>query len=165
MTIFLQVMVLFLAGYMAISIQQRYIWVITFLLLISGTLLMQKSVELIRLAPKYCMIAWVLFFSSFLVFPVNWLKDAAGADKELFMLAKEWKAKGIQGKFASTANGNHQLLQRVAYINDSQYYIPTREANNYRELQTAVQENGIDYFFFFLPVQYRFRCLSANRAV
>jgi hypothetical protein len=152
-TLFFLFIVLMPAGYLAINVQSRYIYPINFLLLIGGIFLLQKAFEVIQPGKYASRFYWGLFFASFLIYPINWLKDVAGRDKDLFVLAKEWKAKGIQGKYATTANGNHILLERAAYINDSQLYMPTKEAHDYQELHNALKEHGIDYFFFF----YRYR--------
>jgi hypothetical protein len=151
-SLFFLFMILMPAGYLFISIQPRYIYPITFLLLISGLFLLQKAMEIVK-PGKLKALYWGIFFASFLIYPINWLKDVAGRDKEVFMLVKDWKTKGILGKYATTANGNHLLLERAAYINDSQLYMPTKEANNYQELHNALKEHAIDYFFFF----YRYR--------
>lgn len=148
-TLFFLFIVLIPVGYLAISIQPRYIYPITFLLLISGIFLIQKGMEIVQPGKYFRGLYWTLFFASFLIYPVNWLKDLTGHGKNVFTLSKEWKAKGIQGKYATTANGNHALLERAAYINDSQLYMPTREAKDYQELHNALKEHGINYFFFF----------------
>jgi hypothetical protein len=149
LSLFFLVIIMLPMGYIFIHIESRFLWAITFLLLISGLVLIQKGMDWLQPGPPYRVFYWTLFFASFLVYPVNWLKDAAGTDKDLFMLADQWKAKDIRGKWATTPNGDYPLLQRAAYLTGSQLYIPTKRPNTYDELKKALQEHNIQYFFYF----------------
>lgn len=138
-------------GYLLIHIETRFIWVTAFLLLISGIVLMKELLSYVRFTKLVLVVCWSIFFGSFLIYPVNYLKDSAGAGKSLFILADELKAKSVKGRFLSDING-FSLTRRLAYLTGSTECIQTTNNYTYDQLLAAARATGIDYFFY----QYNF---------
>lgn len=134
-------------GYLPVHAETRYLWALTFLILLFGMVLMQEAHRF--LTGKYERLAvWCLFFGSFLIYPVNQLKDTARHGTGVFQLAAELQAQGVQGHFAS-GTLNYSDVERLAYLTNSIFYATTRTDFSYDELLAACRAKKIDYYFFY----------------
>jgi hypothetical protein len=135
------------AGYLVVHTEIRYLWAVTFLVLLLGSVLLAEASLLIT-GKNARLAAWCLFFGSFLIYPVNQLKDTAGKGAEVFHLAAELQAKGVSGKWVSSL-ANYSEAQRLAYLTNSIYYAITQTGFHYEALLAACREKKIDYYFFY----------------
>lgn len=148
-TVFLLTIVLLPLGYMFVFIEIRYLWALTFLLLISGAVLVQQGWQLAGVQKRWQLAGWCIFFGSFLIYPINFLKDARGGGKEVFTLAEELREKGINGKFMIDASQDYSTIEKLAYLTGNQFYSLTRTNYSDGELLSAMHDKEINYFFFF----------------
>jgi hypothetical protein len=148
LTLLLLFVVLLPAGYLPVHIETRFLWPSTFLILLFGYILVYQGLQFMQPARYIRFLAWCLFFGSFLIQPVNQLKDKAGNDAAVFQLAAALQAKGVKGKLACSIE-NYSEAERVAYLTGNRFYSLTRVKYSYEELLAACRQYHIDYYFFY----------------
>lgn len=142
------VMLILPAGYLLLAVEERYLWPVGLLALITGTALLAAALRQAAVAKPIRRLCWCIFFGSFLLFPLYHLKFRFGTEKDVFDIAAALKAKGVQGKFLN--NGFEYLVvpRKLAYLTGSTLYQLSRDINNYEELLAASRESGIDYIIY-----------------
>ncbi len=147
LSFFLFTLVTLPAGYLFMHMETRYIWVDVFLLLIAGAFLLQQLLVHLGVSKTTALFCWFCFFASFLVYPVNGLKDAIGKDKEVFDLAEKVKQLQVKGRLAS--NDKRNIMGRMAYLTEN---VSLPEYNRYytqAEYLREINYKKVDYYFFF----------------
>lgn len=147
----LLLMILLQAGYLLVHVETRFFWAGALLLLICGAWLVQKALELFNIPHRWKILCWCIYFGSFLIYPMNLLKDSAGGGREVFTLAKALQDRSIKGNFS--VQGDYSLVQRAAFLTGDQFWILSRWEYTYDELAAVLQQQPIDYFFFFYDNQ------------
>jgi hypothetical protein len=142
----LLMILVFPVGYLLLHVESRFLWPLTFLILIAGLVLANKLVQLVPVKKSIRILFWSLFFASFLISPLDNLKDWRYRNKETFELVAELNAKGIQGRFLGE---NYAGLPLVAYLTDSYNYFPGRADYRYSDLLQAARQQHIDYYFYY----------------
>jgi hypothetical protein len=135
------------AGYLLIHIEERFLWVTGFYLLPVCILTIEPYLAQLQLSPAKQRFIWLLFFCSFLLEPVNQLKDAAGKQKEVYEFAHSLKEEGLKGTFAS--NTSIETCMIAAYLNKLVYYTPVPGKQTAAGYAMAARRNGINHFLFF----------------
>ena len=148
LTNMLLLILLFPLGYLLIHIELRFLYAVALLMLISGVVLLSSWLESIRARGFVRIICGVLYFTSFLIYPIQSMASLANIDAGLFTLAAELRQKGITGNYASDP-GSYSEVQRLAYFTGSTSWSLSRLTYSYDELDQALRESGIDYYFYY----------------
>lgn len=148
-TFMLLVIVILPAGYLLLLIETRYIWTVTFLILITGAAIFAEGLRLAALRKPLQVLCWCIFFGSFLIYPINQLKDTAGRQADDFYLAKELNNNKVKGKFVCNKYNHMTDVSIYAYLTGSTFYHLSRVPENNAELVSACRESAINYFFFY----------------
>lgn len=139
------------SGYLLLHIETRFIWATSFIFFIAGSLLMQNLFLRVRMKRWSSIVVWLFFFGSFLLEPVNQLKDKVFHDKDIFDTVARMKQNQITGKFTSNAEVGECMV--FAYLSKSQYYPITKPSYYTSQLLTEIRQNKIKYYFFFYSTQ------------
>ncbi|NML21132.1 glycosyltransferase family 39 protein [Pseudoflavitalea sp. G-6-1-2] len=150
MSIFLLTVLLLPLGYLTVFIEARYLWPLNFLLMIAGAVLLQQWLPKIAPSRNWILFAWLVYFSSFLIYPINTLKDSAGANKDLFVLAGYLREKKIQGNFitGSGSSEDYGMLPKAALLTGSSMHLLIRHDAPAEELLQAMRQQHIRYYFY-----------------
>ena len=146
LVVFVFTMITLPAGYLFMHISIRYIWPEVFLLLVTGAYLLDSYFQFRKSSPILVSLFWVCFFGSFLIYPINGLKDGVGKDKEVFALAAEINQLKCKGRFAS--NDDKDIVARSTYISGNVYLQNNRNANSENEFIEELKVKKVDYYFF-----------------
>lgn len=139
------------AGYILLHIETRFIWALSFIFMIAGGLLMQQLFSLISINKWQKFFVWLIFFGSFLLEPVNQLKDQAFANKELFHTTSLIQQNNISGKF--TSNDQKSECMVIAYLSGNSYYTITKPSYTAAELLAEIDQYQIRFYFFYYKSQ------------
>ncbi|MFT3824247.1 MAG: hypothetical protein QM731_10015 [Chitinophagaceae bacterium] len=136
------------SGYLLMHIEPRYIWAVTFLVLIAGTIMLQQALSLWKVSKPMWLLCWCIYFGSFLPYPANLLQDKTNEDRPLFELANTLKQQQIRGKLACREE-NLDVTQKLAYLTGNQCYLVHMADYTYDQLGRQLKEAGIPYFFYY----------------
>ena len=84
------------------------------------------------------LLVWLFFFGSFLLEPINQLKDQGYYDKEIFDTADQMKQQQVIGKFTSNEQVGECMV--FAYLTKSPYYAITKPSYYSKELLTEISQ-------------------------
>lgn len=146
--LFLLTCVILPAGYLLVFIEPRYIWPVSLILLISGSFLLQIILRRLQITGKWVNLCWILFFGSFLISPVNQLKDAVNGNQELFQLAAFAEERNIRGRYLCSDNADYSMVPKLAFLTHSSTWTCLQPDKGYDEHLAAMRENHIGYYFF-----------------
>lgn len=139
------------AGYLLLHVETRFLWPLTVLLFAGGAILLQKIQLAAALSPKLQLLVWIVFFGSFLLGPVNELKDNIYRGKPLYQTAEKLKAGSINGKFVSNIKPGECMV--MAYLTGNTYYSNSRSSYSTIELIHEIDKNRIRHYYFFYNSQ------------
>lgn len=148
LSIFFLTALLLPLGYLLVFIESRYIWPVNLLLLIGGACLMQQLLGKMRIRGKWVIACWAIFFGSFLLKPVDQLKDAVDGNRELFQLADFAREKHIMGLYLASDNADYSMVPKLAFLTRSSTWTLLRSGASWEETLQAMRSNGIGYYFF-----------------
>lgn len=134
-------------GYLLIHIEERFLWTTGFFLLVAGSLFLDVYLKNSGLSRKQVLVVWLLFFGSFLVVPVDQLKDSLGKQKEVYTLAQILSQQRVKGSFASNQHIEECMI--VAYLNRLVYHTPAPGKGSAVDYAIAARDSGIQQFLFF----------------
>jgi hypothetical protein len=134
---------LFPGPYILVSIQSRYIWILTFLLLLMAAVPIQDLEAVLSPAARWILVAGVA--ASFLLMPAAGLALQRNAGRGLHRIAANLaKVYGVHGRIASCGDWNDSL--EIAYFDGDSYYgstAPTAdEAGFSRELNPELRRRA-----------------------
>jgi hypothetical protein len=129
---------IFPAGYLLVALEIRYLFVLSFVLLTAGTMLMPKKIPVL---------AWVLFFGSFLLFPIHSLIASVNKGRSYFTIARQLQH--AKGKWITDNFQAYTELTRVAYLTGATLYQFPRAPRHDAEITTACRQAGINYYFHY----------------
>jgi hypothetical protein len=135
------------SGYFLLHFETRFLWPLAFIFMIAAAILLHQLLKTASYSLWQKNMVWLVVWGSFLLEPINQLKDRAGAGKETYKLVEEMEAKNIKGKF--TSNGFNSRCQVMAHWSHSMYYSITQKYPAYEELETEMKKYKIRYYFFF----------------
>ena len=135
-------------GYLMVHIETRFLWSVGLLLLIGGALLLQTLLTRIQVRGKIAVLCWCIFFGSFLMAPVNQLKDAVGGNAELFELADFAREKNIKGKYLASDNADYGFVLNLAFLTRSSTWLLTKPGMPWEDHLAAMRKHQINYYFF-----------------
>ncbi|MBK8089438.1 MAG: hypothetical protein IPK31_16725 [Chitinophagaceae bacterium] len=135
------------AGYILLHVETRFIWALSFVFMIAGGILMQQLFAAININKWQRLFIWLIFFGSFLLEPINKLKDQAFKHKEFFDTVDMMKQNSIAGKFISNTKKSECMV--VAYLSKSSYYTIAKPSYTTDELLEELDHYQIRYYFFY----------------
>ncbi len=138
-------------GYLLFHIETRFIWSLTFLILIAGSLLLSTLLSSIQLTSWQRLTVWLIFFGSFLLEPVNGLKDNLFINRDLYKTAEVVKNQSVQGSFTSNKKQGESIL--IAYLSNNSYYTLIKPSFTTNELMAEMEQHQIRYYFFYYDSQ------------
>lgn len=138
--------VLYAGGYSLIWVDQRYLWLINILLLITGVYLLNILFEQGFMNKNFKNILLILLILSFVINPVNALATNPNIGTEIYNLSETLKSNySVHGNLAS--NGEWEVSDYIAYYTGSKYYGKIKENESYNNLKNELRNNNIDYYF------------------
>lgn len=140
---------IFPTGYLLTYVDGRYLWIFQLALLPVGWWMLQTVVAFFQLRKSVNNLVFLIYILSFLLQPVNILKDYAVSEqwKEIRHLAAYFTSNKISGNF--TANKKSSASQVVAYLSKTSFYHLTKPDVSIEELHTAIGVNGINYLLYY----------------
>ena len=135
------------AGYWLMHIEDRFIWATTLIVLAAGMHILIKIFQHYQLSERNKIFIWLLFFGSFVIEPINWLKDNRFRHRELFALVSEIKETGIKGSF--TSNKKMDECAIIAYSNKLQFYTPAPKKIHLSKYVQEAKAAGIAHYLYF----------------
>jgi hypothetical protein len=139
------------SGYLLLHLETRFIWATSFIFFIAGALLMQQLFQQVQMKKWQRLIIWLFFFGSFLLEPINQLKDQAYGHKSIFDTAEQMKQQQISGSFTSNAKADECMV--FAYLTKNPFYAITKPSYYSKELLTEISQYKIRYYFFYYSSQ------------
>jgi hypothetical protein len=142
-------LLLFPLGYLLTFIDARYLWILNLLLLPAGIIILQKVIANHTLHRLVVKAIYLLYFLSFLLQPVNFLKDNANNPqwKEIHEIASFFRQKNLKGSFTSNRKSSESMV--VAYLSDSKHYQISKPNLSYEQLSSAMYQSKISHLLFF----------------
>lgn len=139
MTIFI-----YIGGYSLIFVEQRYLWPVSSLLLLTGFYLVNYFYEHKNLRFRNILLICLMF--SFVVTPILELTVYASSDHPIPELSATLKNEyHIQGNIASNNNWGETVC--ISYYLESKYFGLTKNNSNSSTLNEELVSNNIDYYF------------------
>lgn len=139
------------SGYILLHLETRFIWATSFVFLIAGAWLLQTLFLSLPLLKWQRLLIWVFFFGSFLLEPINQLKDQAFHHKDIFDTEANMKRAGIAGSF--TSNAHVDICQVLAYRTGNPYYTIVKPTYGVDDLLAELKQYQIKYYFFYYTSQ------------
>lgn len=135
------------AGYLLLHIETRFIWALSFIFLIAGSLLMQHLFSVVKIKYWQSLVIWLIFFGSFLLEPINLLKDKIYQHNELFETVKNMNQFQIKGKFTSNEQMGESMV--IAYLSKNSYYSIAKPTYSIDSLLKEIEQYQIQHYFFY----------------
>jgi len=144
-------MVLLPSGYLLLHLETRFIWATSFVFFIAGALLLQQLAAAVPLKKWQQLLVWLLFFGSFLLEPVNLLKDQIHHHKSIFETADKIKQQHIEGSFTSNQRVDECMV--YAYLTHNPYFTIYKPTYAVTDFVKELKQNRVKYYFFYYTTQ------------
>jgi hypothetical protein len=135
----------------------RYLWPVSIFILIAGTFYVRHFFSMCSFRKSHRFFIWLLYFGSFLIEPINQLKDSVYKDKEMYELANLLRLNGIEHSF--TSNKKNIECGVIGYINRIKYYAPNQQINDIQALLCEAKKENIKYCLFFYKNKHEKECV------
>ncbi len=139
------------AGYLLLHVETRFIWVLSFIFLIAGAGYVERLLSKLQPVRWLGNLLWLIFFCSFLLYPIDKLKDAAFTQKELYTAAQILKQQNITGSFTSNTMVGECMV--IAWHGKMSYYRIVKPTSSSDELLTEINKIGIRHYFYYYSSQ------------
>jgi hypothetical protein len=139
------------SGYLLLHLETRFIWATSFIFFIAGALLMQQLFLNVQMKKWQRLLVWLFFFGSFLLEPINQLKDQVYGHKSIFDTAEQMKQQQINGAFTSNAKADECMV--FAYLSKNPFYAITKPSYYTKDLLEEIRQYKIRYYFFYYNSQ------------
>jgi hypothetical protein len=147
-------------GYVFFHWEERFLWSVTFVLLIAGVYYLSAFIQNYSLKKWQRFFMWLIFFASFCWEPVNMIKDYRYFNKDLHEIAVHLKNHSIEGSFTSNIEKNKCGV--IAYLNRIKYYWPnSKELSPIHQMEVAKKMN-IRYYLFFYSNKWEKDCFMRS---
>jgi len=130
-------------GYIFISVEARYLWIIDIFLIILGVKILNNITSSFK-NKSLGILMVLIFLLSFEKMPIKELLNPITVRKDAYDVSQILKEKGIVGKFASNANWDTSLF--IAYYLNSKYY-GSDSITSSADINYKLKNLGINYFF------------------
>jgi hypothetical protein len=145
LTYLLITILIYSGGYSLIFIEDRYLWLINILLLITGSYIISLLIrtDYINKIQKNILIIFLIL--SFIMTPITFLIQDSHVGEATYNLSEELKNNyNLHGNLAS--NSNLIESDHIAFYTKSKYYGIPKKTGNYTELKIELKNNNIDYY-------------------
>ena len=138
-------------GYVVITVEERYLWIIYILLILMGGYLINLMFKWNYFPKKKFSgmiktIVLLLFAFSFIIMPLTYLVQNIHTDENIYNLSETlMKEYGIQGNVAS--NNELMNMDYLTYYMNITYYGQAQNSISTSELISQLKNYGIDYYF------------------
>ncbi|MDD3985249.1 MAG: hypothetical protein PHY59_05055 [Methanobacterium sp.] len=144
------ILIISTGGYMMITVEERYLWMIYILLMFMGGYLInlifkQDYFSKTRFSSIIKIMILMIFAFSFVFMPINYLVENVHTHENIYKLSETLNQYGIHGNVAS----NDELLNMnyLAYYMNITSYGQAKKNISSKELQNELKNYGIDYYF------------------
>lgn len=143
------VLIIYPLGYLLTFVEGRYLWLFNLLVLLCGTVLLQQSLKLINLKNSVKTMLVTLFYLSFLLQPLNNLKDAIvyESGKENSQVAAYIKSKTKALNF--TSNTNSSEGQVIAFLAKRRFFHINQPNFSFGQLKSEMQKSDVTLLLFY----------------
>lgn len=138
--------IIYLGGYCMVYIQNRYLWPVYILSIITGCFYLDKASHRFNLTAvkKYILTACLVVI--FCLAPVSFFLYSANLGKRIYHLSKELDGKySISGRVASDLNWDKTLY--ISYYNHYRYLGCVKSPRNEEKVIEELEDNEVDYYF------------------
>ncbi|MBX9782260.1 MAG: hypothetical protein K2X48_03100 [Chitinophagaceae bacterium] len=144
--------ILFPLAYLLIHVETRFFWVFGLLFLAAGIPLLYDVYK--SAAPNKWIqyLLPVLLCLSFLIEPVNILKDSAYGGKQTFETAAYLKEHSLQNGF--TSNKFASECEVMAFFAEGTYFYINQRNYSYEQLKTEMAKHNIQTFLFYFEFEH-----------
>ncbi len=147
-------------GYLIFHFEDRFLWPVSLLIMIAGIYYFNNLMSMLKDKKRHRIFLWMIYFGSFLLEPINQLKDSAYLNKNVHTLATALRKHNLRGRF--TSNTRESECGIISYLNRDKYYWPNKRKNkNAFFIQEAKNENINFYLFFYNKEQEKVCFLNA----
>ncbi|MFN9710381.1 MAG: hypothetical protein ACK55K_03105 [Bacteroidota bacterium] len=147
-------------GYILFHYEYRYLWPISLFIMITGIHYLKHLFIIFPLIKRQRILIWLIYFSSFLIEPINQLKDLAYKNRDLYDLATLLQKNNIEDSFTSNKKNNECAV--VAYINRIKYFAPNQNTVNIHALLSIAKKQNIKYCLFFYKNDQEKTCILSS---
>jgi hypothetical protein len=143
------VLIIYPLGYLLTFVEGRYLWLLNLLIFLCGTVLLQQSFKLLNLRHGVKTMLAALFYLSFLLEPLNNLKDTIvyESGKENFQVAAYIKSKTNALNF--TSNTNSSEGQVIAFLAKRRFFHINQPNFSFGQLKSEMQKSGVTLLLFY----------------
>lgn len=142
--------VILIAGYIIVVVEERYIWLSYILLILMGGYLLNKlfntnlfsSIRFNNLLKDICIVAFILLM---ILMPVNYLVGNLNTGKDSYVLANTLDEYGVQGNVAT--NDNLTEMNYLSYYMGTDLYGQSQNNVSSTDLRQELKSLGINYYF------------------
>ncbi|MES2430888.1 MAG: hypothetical protein V4556_08110 [Bacteroidota bacterium] len=137
-------------GYLLFHLETRFIWIESILCLIAGAYLISIAFNNFLFTKAQKAFLLLIFFGSFLIGPLQSLKNGINSGKENYELAEAFKKNNITGKVMSNYlnQDQYRTLLMSNVIAKNQFYNYSRPDFSNEDILASIKEFDIDYFIF-----------------
>jgi hypothetical protein len=130
-------------GYLSMHIETRYIWLLTFILIIlTGSLLDEIKSNFLK------NICTIIFCVSLIIYPLFHLEIMHNKGKDNFEMASALNKANIHGKFI-TNNNDAGKQWAIAYLSKNKNYTIENYSFTSMELENEIKRYGIEYYWHY----------------
>jgi hypothetical protein len=141
----LMTILIYIGGYVLIFVEPRYLWPISFLLLINGFYLVNYLYERGSLNLSLRNIFLIMVMLSFMITPIMEIGGFVGSGDQLLSVGVTLRNEyNLQGNIAS--NDRWADTMSLSYYLGSRYFGVTKKSNQ-TSLEQELELNNIDYYF------------------
>ena len=140
----LATLVIYVAGYTPILVEERYLWVAYILLLLMGAYILTLIFKNEFFTPTRKTILTLFFAVSFVILPVNYLVNNMNTDMEVYLLSESINNLPEHSKIAS----NNEWLKSsyLSYYWEGEYIGQSKPFSNQKELINILKSHETDYY-------------------
>lgn len=143
-------MLLLPAGYLLIIIEWRYVWMLSILLLIGGSILLTKFAS-----NKLLVIGGLVMAASFTFHPITEMLKLKNSNKDVYGMAKIFKTSNIKGNFyiSNTSLKDLSKASVLCYLTGSKLLGVYKPNYTPEEWQSSVIEYNVNYCICFYDTE------------
>jgi hypothetical protein len=137
---------IFAAGYCLVFIEERYLWLMLILMLLTGVYLIEALLKNRVIEKETFNLLLIILIASFLVMPLISLHQNINVDKQSYQDSISLKNDyNVHGRIAS--NNEWIYTSVLSYFMETIFYGQTKQGEKLIELEKELKDNNIDYYF------------------
>lgn len=141
----LTTILIYAGGYTPLILEERYLWLISILLLITGCYVLSLLFKMNYINKFKKNILVIFLILSFIMTPFSVLVFDFNGEQSIYNLSLTLKNKyNVHGNIAS--NDNLVDTDHIVFLMNSKYYGMPKKTNNYNEKKAELENYNIDYY-------------------